>query len=98
MRNGWPLLLLALALGGCDRYHNPADTTKIKELQALLDAANLRADTAQAQLAAETEAEGDRARLADAAERSADAQEAQAASAADQAAAAQEQADAEASK
>jgi outer membrane murein-binding lipoprotein Lpp len=82
-RNGWPLLLLVLILGGCDRYHNPADTAKIKDLQTQLDTANSRAGHAEAQLAADVQA--DRARFAAVAERSARAQQAQAMAAEDQA-------------
>ena len=88
-----PVLIM---LSGCGAYHNPKDVAQIKMLQANLDAANVRAENAEAKaettrymLAAQTEA-AQRAsfaqeRQADAAEDSADAQRRAADAAEDQA-------------
>ena len=76
MRRGAVLAVL-IALSGCDFYHNPADASKIKDLQDQLTQANARADAAEVKLHDDQHAMQDR--LAAAAEASARAQEEQAA-------------------
>ena len=71
------VLAVLIALSGCDIDHNPADVSKIKDLQDQLDQANARADAAEVKLHDDQHAMQDR--LVAAAEASARAQEQQAA-------------------